>query len=170
MTTGTDRGKLPHDIDNDSHYLDCVMQKKSEKLKQYIHAKKLRWTSQREVIAQTLLRAKQHLTTEQLFRSVQKKDSAIGYATVARTLRLLVEAGLCEQIDISDGTMRYEVVIDDEHHDHLICTQCGRFIEVFSPKLEKIQADLIRKHGFKEKSHKLQIFGICADCQNVPQS
>lgn len=135
-------------------------------LEQYIRKKGLRWTAQREIIAQAMFNANQHLTTEQLFQKLHKKHPEIGYATVARTLHLLVDAGICEKIDISDGVMRYEAISDDEHHDHLICTQCGKFIEVFSSELEKIQAKLVKKHGFIETSHKLQIFGTCGDCQD----
>lgn len=131
----------------------------------YVRKKKLRWTSQREIIAQAMFNADQHLTTEQLFQKLHKKNPDIGYATVARTLHLLVDAGLCERIDISDGSMRYEAISGSGHHDHLICTQCGKFIEVFSRELEKAQAKLVKKHGFIERSHKLQIFGICVDCK-----
>ena len=142
------------------------MQDIAEKLNEYIRTRNLRWTEQRGLIAQTLFKTTQHLTTEELFRKVHEQNPAIGYATVARTLRLLVDAGLCEQIDISDGTMRYEVTAEHKHHDHLICNKCGKFIEVFSPELEKIQAKLVGQHGFTEQSHKLQIFGVCADCRD----
>lgn len=140
------------------------------KLEQYIRKNALRWTSQRETIAQAMFNAGQHLTTEQLFRKIHRKHPEIGYATVARTLHLLVDAGVCEQIDISDGVMRFETTKDQEHHDHLICTRCGKFIEVFSPELEKLQAKLVKKYGFIETSHKLQIFGTCADCRAKTQS
>lgn len=137
----------------------------TEKLKEYIRRKNLRWTEQRQTIVQELLKARQHLTTDELYKKVQKRDPSIGYATVARTLHFLVDAGFCEQVDISDGSMRYEVVCGHDHHDHLICNVCGKFIEIFSSELEKIQADLVRQYGFQEISHKLQIFGTCADCQ-----
>lgn len=140
------------------------MQDTIKKLKHYVQAKNLRWTTQRQIIAETLFKAKQHLTTEELFGQVRRQDSSIGYATVSRTLHLLKDAGLCEQVDISDGSMRYEIVKESDHHDHLICTECGKFVEVFSPQLEKIQAELVSQHGFVEKSHKLQIFGMCSDC------
>ena len=144
------------------------MDKISEKIKTYVSTKGLRWTDQRRIILETMAQSKQHLTTEELFHKVHKQNPAIGYATVARTLHLLVDAGLCEQIDISDGAMRYEVVAEDKHHDHLICIKCGKFIEVFSPELEKIQAKLVRQHGFIEESHKLQIFGTCESCDKQP--
>jgi Fur family ferric uptake transcriptional regulator len=158
-----DRVHLP--IDNRFHLFVDKMQEKIDRLKQFVLANNLRWTSQRQAVAATLFNAKQHLTTEELFQKVQKKGYKIGYATVSRTLHLLVEAGLCGQIDISDGSMRYEVVSGSDHHDHLICTHCGTFIEVYSKKLETIQTELVRRHNFKEQFHKLQIFGICADCR-----
>ena len=141
-----------------------------EKLKQYVQGRNFRWTAQRQIIAQLLFGSRQHLTTDELFQMAKKKDPAIGYATVSRTLHFLTEAGFCDQIDFSDGSMRYEVVIDRTHHDHLICTQCGVFIEVFSPELEKIQTELVRQHDFLEDYHKLQIFGLCKKCHKNTSS
>ena len=138
-----------------------------EKLKEYVHTHNLRWTSQRRVIAEILLESKQHLTTDELFQKAKKKDSSIGYATVSRTLHLLSEANFCEKIDFSDGSMRYEVKIGRTHHDHLICTRCGLLVEVFSPELERIQAELVRQHDFLEDHHKLQIFGLCKNCTKI---
>ena len=147
-----------------------MTQKTIEKLKEYVQTHNLRWTAQRQIIARTLFGSGQHLTTDELFQKAKKKDPAIGYATVSRTLHLLTEAGFCVQIDISDGSMRYEVLTDRNHHDHLICTQCGAFIEVFSPELEKIQAELVRQHDFLEDYHKLQIFGLCIKCHKKTSS
>jgi Fur family ferric uptake transcriptional regulator len=147
-----------------------MTQKALEKLIEYVSANNLRWTAQRQIIAKILFAAGQHLTTDELFQKAKQKDAGIGYATVSRTLHLLTEAGFCEPIDFSDGSMRYEVLIGRTHHDHLICTQCGAFIEVFSPELEKIQAELVRQHGFHEDHHKLQIFGLCKDCNKKTSS
>jgi Fur family ferric uptake transcriptional regulator len=136
-----------------------MSQEQIQKLREYARAHNLRWTDQRQIITNILFGARQHLTTEELFHKAKAKDPAIGYATVSRTLHLLTEAGFCERIDFSDGSMRYEVSIGRTHHDHLVCTQCGKFIEVFSP-------ELVRQHGFLEKHHKLQIFGLCQKCHN----
>jgi Fur family ferric uptake transcriptional regulator len=147
-----------------------MSQEKIEKLREYVRAHNLRWTDQRQIIANILFGARQHLTTEELFHKAKAKDSAIGYATVSRTLHLLTEAGFCDRIDFSDGSMRYEVSVGRTHHDHLVCTQCGKFIEVFSPKLEKIQTELVRRHDFLEDHHKLQIFGLCKKCNTKTSS
>ncbi|MFZ9023409.1 MAG: Fur family transcriptional regulator [Anaerohalosphaeraceae bacterium] len=109
-----------------------MSQEQIQKLKEYARAHNLRWTDQRQTITNILFGARQHLTTEELFHKAKAKDPAIGYATVSRTLHLLTEAGFCERIDFSDGSMRYEVSIGRTHHDHLVCTQCGKFIEVLA--------------------------------------
>lgn len=142
-----------------------MTQKTIEKLKEYVRTHNLRWTTQRQIIANILFGSRQHLTTEELFQKAKAKDPAIGYATVSRTLHMLTDACFCEQIDFSDGSMRYEVCEGRPHHDHLVCTQCGIFIEVFSPELEGIQADLVKQHEFAESHHKLQIFGLCKKCR-----
>ena len=143
-----------------------MVQKVLDQLKDYVQAHNLRWTAQRQVVASLLFESGQHLTTDELFQKAKKKDPAIGYATVSRTLHFLTEAGFCERIDFSDGSMRYEVLAGRTHHDHLVCTQCGVFIEVFSPELEKIQSELVQQHGFLEDHHRLQIFGLCKDCNS----
>jgi len=74
-------------------------------------------------------------------------------------------AGLCRTVDFGDGTQRFEHEYGHQHHDHLICIECGRFVEIYSPKLEKIQAEMVEKHGYEQISHKLQIFGLCPKCR-----
>jgi len=171
LTTITDRDNLCIYFDSDYHYHGQMTQKPIEKLKEYVQGRNLRWTAQRQIIAQRLFGSRQHLTTDELYQMAKKTDPAIGYATVSRTLHFLTEAGFCDQIDFSDGSMRYEVLIDRTHHDHLICTQCGVFIEVFSPELEKIQTELVRQYDFLEDYHKLQIFGLCKKCnKNISSS
>ncbi len=155
-------GSIRLAIDIGFHFLKMDIK---QKLTEYIQSQHLRWTNQREEIVSTFIDSAQHLTTEELFSLVRAKNPEIGYATVSRTLHLLVEAGICSQIDISDGSMRYEITYGHEHHDHLVCTDCGQFIEIVSPEIERLQSEIVQKHGFLERHHKLQIFGKCPDCQ-----
>ena len=64
-----------------------------------------------------------------------------------------------------DGRTRYEHNYKHPHHDHMICTECGRTIEFFSAELEAIQDSIVAKHRFKPTQHSLRIFGVCAQCQ-----
>src|ERR1044071_1366284 len=96
----------------------------------------LRRTGQRDLILEIFLRTEEHLSSEDLYWLVQKQDPAVGQTTVYRTLKLLTEAGLAREVRFGDGKTYYEHHYNHEHHDHMICTECGRVIEFFSPELE----------------------------------
>ena len=89
----------------------------------------------------------------------------VSKATVYRTLKLLAECGVASERRFGDGLSRYELADDgDEHHDHLICTNCGEITEFEDPRIEKLQDSIAVKHGFKLTSHKHEMYGICAKC------
>ena len=138
-----------------------------EKVAQIVSDKGLRRTGQRENVLDVFLATEKHVTVQELYDLVRTKHKGIGYATVARTVKLICESGLCRQVDFGDGALRYEHKYDHEHHDHLICVKCGKFEEIYSPKLEKLQHELVRKHDYIQKSHKLDIFGLCPKCANA---
>jgi Fur family ferric uptake transcriptional regulator len=140
------------------------MKKELEIFEDFIGAKNLRKTLQRRKIIETFLATEKHLSLDELYKLVRHKDKNIGYTTIYRTMKLLAECGLCEEADFGEGLVRYEHKYAHTHHDHLVCTKCGKFIEVLEPALEKMQEELARKHGFKPLKHKLQIFGLCKKC------
>ena len=88
---------------------------------QFLDKKGLRLTKQREKVVDVFLRIERHLSTQDLFEIVRKKDKDISYTTVVRTLKLLVESDICRTVDFGDGIQRYEHKYGHEHHDHLIC-------------------------------------------------
>ena len=137
-----------------------------QKFEQFVANKGLRRTGQRDKVLDVFLATEKHVTVQELYDLVRRKHRQIGYATVARTIKLICESGLCRQVDFGDGALRYEHKYDHEHHDHLICAKCGKFEEIYSPKLEKIQRELVKKHGYVQESHKLDIFGLCPECAN----
>lgn len=131
----------------------------------YVRSRGLRQSSQRKEILWIFLKTESHLTADELYRMVKKKVPEIGIATVYRTLKLLKESGLCREIRLDDGVTRYEHLYNHEHHDHLICSECGDLIEVLDPQIEKLQKRLAKKHGFRIDSHKLEIYGTCRKCR-----
>ncbi|MHC4478054.1 MAG: Fur family transcriptional regulator [Planctomycetota bacterium] len=136
-----------------------------DRFEQYMAEKGLRHTDQRRQIVQVFLGTERHVTVQQLYDLVRKKYKGIGYATVARTVKLMAESGICRGVDFGDGAQRFEHEFGHEHHDHLICVRCGRFVEIFSKKLETLQAELVEEHGYVQHSHKLDIFGLCPRCR-----
>jgi Fur family transcriptional regulator, ferric uptake regulator len=109
--------------------------------------------------------AGQHLSAEELYVRVKKNHPGIGYATVYRTLKLLADAGLADERRFEDGFTRYEYKSPNSHHDHLICTKCGAIIEFENERIEELQQDVARKNRFLVQSHKLELYGLCAECQ-----
>ncbi len=136
-----------------------------EQLSEYLSGQGLRSTSQRAAIVKVFMEAREHLSADELYARVKKTHPGIGYATIYRTLKLLAGAGLAEERRFEDGFTRFEYKKTDSHHDHLICTRCGAIIEFENEQIEALQHDVARKKGFKVQSHKLELYGLCAACQ-----
>jgi Fur family ferric uptake transcriptional regulator len=134
---------------------------------QHILKRGLKRTSQRDLILDMFLRTEEHLSSEDLYRLVQKVDPSIGQTTVYRTLKLLTEAGLAREVRFGDGRTHYEHNYKHQHHDHMICSECGRIIEFFSAELEAIQDAMAAKHRFQVTQHLLRIIGVCAECRRA---
>ena len=140
------------------------MLKEIEIFEKFIRSRGLRYTSQREAVLEAFLSTEKHVSVDELYRIVGKKDRGIGYTTVYRTMKLLSGCGLCEEADFGDGIIRYEHKYGHDHHDHLICMKCGMATEVVKQEIEELQNELARKHRFMPVRHKLEIFGICKKC------
>ncbi len=131
----------------------------------HIRSSGLRRTNQRDLIMEVFLSTEEHLTIEALHRLVQKKDNTIGHTTIYRTLKLLIEAGLAREVRFGDNKTYFEHHYDHEHHDHMICTTCGRVIEFLSEAIESLQVKMAENFGFRPTHHSLRMWGVCAECQ-----
>ena len=129
----------------------------------FIQRKGLKTTCQRNTIVSTFFRLRGHISVEELLNEVKKANPRIGYATVYRTLHLLVESGLVEERRFGDGLARYEGRNEVEHHDHMICLECGKIREFSNPKLLELQEQLAVENGFKIFRHRLELYGSCED-------
>jgi Fur family ferric uptake transcriptional regulator len=143
-------------------------QKEREIFLEHIQKAGLRRTSQRDLILDMFLKTEEHLSSEDLYWLVQKQDPSVGHTTVYRTLKLLAEAGLAREVRFGDGKTYYEHHYNHEHHDHLICTECGKIIEFFSAEIEDLQDKMAEKYGFRLTNHSLRMWGVCEECQKRP--
>ncbi len=130
----------------------------------FLNEKNLHYTTQRALIVDEFLRANTHLSAEELYGIVKQKEPTIGQVTVFRTLKLLEEAGIANPVNFGDKTIRYELSFETGHHDHLVCTRCGKVIEVLDKKLEKRKEKICENNEFIPLHHRLEIFGICKGC------
>ena len=142
------------------------MKKEKDILKNYIVSKRLKFTKQREKILEAFLRIEKHVSAEELYKDVSKKNPQIGLATVYRALNLLYECGLAQEKKFGNGQTRFEHTFNHEHHDHLICVRCGEIIEFENDFIEKLQNKAAEEKKFEVKSHTLDIYGICYNSRN----
>ena len=103
-----------------------------------------------------------HLSADDIHLALSKKNESIGLATVYRVLTQLEVAGLIQKNKFNDTQSNYE--IKKQHHDHLICTKCGKIIEFLNDDLELLQEKISIKFHFRLDSHVMTLFGICSDC------
>ena len=128
----------------------------------------LKQTKQRDEILEAFFAAGGHVSIDDMLRRVQLTMPGVGYATVYRTMKLFAEAGIAHEQHFQDGQTRYEPVIPDEHHDHLICTTCKKIFEFEDPTVESIQNDIARRHGLTVVSHRHEIYGKCIEPGTCP--
>ena len=130
----------------------------------YVKEKGLKDTAQREEILAFLLKAKEHLSPEDIYQALRKSDPRLGRATVFRTMKLLEECGLASKVVFADGSGKYERAHGRHHHDHMICVDCQAALEFESPEIEAIQAKEAAKRGFQVLWHRHELFGRCRAC------
>jgi Fur family transcriptional regulator, ferric uptake regulator len=121
--------------------------------------KGMRMTEQRRTIARVLNAAEDHPDVEELYRRCAKIDSRISISTVYRTVKLFEDAGIIEKHDFREGRARFEQ-IPDTHHDHLINLRTGEVVEFQSEEIERLQAEIARRLGYKLVDHRLELYAV----------
>ncbi len=141
--------------------------KKEEKIfTKFLKEAGLKLSSQRMELLEAFLSQEKHMTVEEIYHLVRKSNPSIGHTTVYRTMKLLCECGLSRELKFDDGMARYEHNYGHEHHDHMICEKCGKYVEVFDKRIEKLQKEMAEKYGFSPEKHRLEIYGTCKDCKD----
>jgi len=135
----------------------------------YLRDNGLSMTPQRKVIVETFLETEGHFSAENLCSLVKTKFSDIGQATIYQTLKLLVDSGLADTLDVGEGIALYEHSYGHTHHDHLICIRCGRKVEICDDTIENRQEEVAQNHGFKLTRHRMYLFGVCDGCLQEEQ-
>ena len=110
-----------------------------------------------------------HMTAEDVFRVLLEDRSDIGLATVYRVLTQFEQAGLLNRSNFESGKAVYEIN-EGQHHDHLVCLDCGRVEEFYDAEIEKRQQDVARTKGFQIADHSLSIYAHCTQsaCPHRP--
>ena len=105
-----------------------------------------------------------HQSAEDIYRALINDDVDIGLATVYRVLTQFEQAGILVRSQFDGGKAVFELN-DGDHHDHLICTNCGIVVEFSDPEIEKRQHRIAKDHGFALESHTMMLYGTCGECR-----
>ena len=124
-------------------------------------------TAQRAAVLEVVRRSEAHLTAGEIFERVRRQDPHIGYGTVYRTLHLLAEHGLIQELTFADQASRYDGRV--ERHDHVHCQTCGVLLDVDVPVALMAMHVASEQSGFDIDSHHTVFLGTCPTCRNGRQ-
>ena len=130
----------------------------------YLRQNGLKKTYQKDLILETFLNAEGHLSVEDIYTLVKKRDKRVGVVTVFRTLKSLTACGIAREITLGDGVTRFEHHYHHPHHHHVVCSGCGRVADDVNCNLGKMEKELSSETGFEIKGHLLEFYGHCPDC------
>jgi Fur family ferric uptake transcriptional regulator len=123
-----------------------------------------RLTEPRRAVAQLVADQTGYFSAADLLREARTTRVRVGRATIFRTLDILVDIDRVERIDLPSGEHAY-VACDPAHHHHVICSRCGRSLDIDDAGLRKVVGQIARRTGFRIDDHRLELFGLCPDCQ-----
>jgi Fur family ferric uptake transcriptional regulator len=142
------------------------------KLREDLKAKGYKLTPQRRAIVDSIVKSEgQHLTAEEIYDLVKLNCPEIGLATVYRTIAMLEELGIVSRLDLGDNISRYELVHEEENHQHhhLVCNKCSKVMEVEGDLLDQLEQTIEETYKFKIMDHSVKFFGLCKECSEAEQ-
>lgn len=125
-----------------------------------------RLTQARQHILAALVSSQGHITADDLYEVVHRDQPGIGRMSVYRTLELLSELGLIRAVYQGTGAAHY-ILLDNGHHHHLVCSNCGTTIEFDDCAVKKVEKSISRNYNFEIQGHLLEFIGRCSDCRAV---
>lgn len=132
----------------------------------FLKKKNMKITKSRLDMIDIIADYKKHFEIEELVNWIStRSDKKVSRSTVYRTVKLLEEFGAIKEVIKKNNKTIYEFIVGRSHHDHLICTECGKIIEFVNEDIETLQDEICRRYGFKPTHHRLEIFGLCEECQ-----
>src|SRR5437868_15323444 len=127
----------------------------------------VRLTRQRRILLELLDRSGRHLDAESLYNLAKEKDPKLNRVTVYRTLKLLKEGGLIDELDLMhfEGDQHYYETKTKQEHAHVICLRCGKVEEFFGDPLQKLRRQIEAHFGFQILLARTEVGGYCSHCQ-----
>lgn len=144
---------------------DTTIVRAVERFRAYLRGQSLRATVVRDAIVRAVMTRDGHFRVDDIVRDLRAAGVRASLVSVYRTVPLLLGAGIIRPTVLSGELRLYEAAFEREHHDHLICSRCGKVVEFQFEAFEILQRDVAAKHGFDLTLHFHELVGICADCK-----
>src|SRR5215207_3104758 len=135
--------------------------------RRYLHGQQLKFTPERAMILDAVLRKNGLFQVEQLVSDLNGLGHRVSRATAYRTLAHLQDAGVLKQVFFDNKQSYYEVIAGRQTNDYLICVSTGKVIEFNSQKLRALRDEICAEHGFDPLSHQFHIFGISPEAKKT---
>lgn len=140
-----------------------VAESPEDKFREFLEIRGEKLTVPRRVLIRHIFSSHKHFDADELVADLQKSGQRVSRATVYRTLRLLVEAGILRELRLTNRTA-YEHDYGYPSHDHMHCTSCNTILEFTNEKVRHLREAVCSEHGFMATGHRFVIMGICASC------
>jgi len=127
----------------------------------------VRLTEPRRALAELVADREGHFTAADLVDDARKRRLGVGRATIFRALELFSEMGVVERLDLPSGEHAY-IPCEPVHHHHVVCSRCGRAVDVEDCGMGAVAREISRRTGFRIDDHRLELYGLCSDCRHQP--
>ena len=140
-----------------------------EKVRESFKEKGFRLTRQRQILLELLDGSGRHLDAETLYQMARKVDPKLNRVTVYRTLKMLKQGGLVDELDLMhyDGDQHYYETRRKQEHAHVICLRCGKVEEFFGEPLQRMRRQIETHLGFQVLIARTEVGGYCPHCQTL---
>jgi Fur family peroxide stress response transcriptional regulator len=125
----------------------------------------VRMTPQRHAILAYLLETMTHPTADEIYKALVDRFPSMSVATVYNNLRVFKEAGLVRELNYGDASSKFDANVSRQHY-HVICRNCNKIVDFEYPCLEEVEDIASEETGFKVDSHRMEVYGECAECQS----
>ncbi len=123
----------------------------------------IRITPQRYAVLEYLIESHSHPTADEIYHALVDRFPNMSVATVYNNLRLFTKIGFVQEMSYGDGSSRFD--FSSTRHYHAICERCGKIVDIFYPGLEDVESAAEQLTGFKIHEHRMELYGICPECQ-----
>ena len=145
--------------------MKTIHTKEKKQFLKLLHQERIDAAEDRFLIFETFLMTENHVTVAELVMLLADRGFRMDFDFVQGTLQLMVQYGFAKQIQFEKGMVRFEHHHPGMHHDHMVCLKCRKLIEFEDDLIEERQLEIADHHRFHMLLHKLEIYGICADCR-----